>query len=676
MPSSPALEPREPPPDQTETLRLALTRHKAQERAEAEQLYQEVLRIDPREPRALYFYGVFQAEDGRTEGAERLLSQLADSQPAHADSRLALGELAALRGDRDSAIARFRSVLALQPGHAQALLKLASLILERGFVDEADFDGAIDVCRAAIALLADPAPAQAVLGRLLLTAGRACEATEAYQAAVAAAPLNAQAQAGLALSLLDSGDHAAALGAAEAALRIDPDIADAWYAKGRALLAVRRPADAAVALKRGVDLAPDQARLHLSLGDAFAELDLDQAALGHLARAALLDPASKWAQANLGSMLYRCGDLEAAERHCRLALAADPDLGVAHQNLAGILAERGEMEEARRHRDHAFAAANVRIEAAPAAKATVLAVSTADSGNVPHKYLLPTDRYTRIDWFIEYAQDSQAAELPPYDLVFNIIGDPDYAEGTEAAVTPYLRGCEPPFLNDPAKVARTRRDRLPALLEGIEGVLAPKVLRFSAGAGDAAELATQMAAAGIDFPVLVRPMGSHGGRGLALARTADDLAGADAGGGVYVTQYVEYGSPADGRYRKYRAIFVDRQPYPYHLAIKDQWLAHYQTAEMVGAHERQAEELRFLLDPQAVLGERGMAALAAIGARLDLDFAGVDFGVLPDGRLLVFEANATMLVHPEPVGEFSYKNPFAERITAAFQALVDRRAAV
>jgi hypothetical protein len=45
--------------------------------------------------------------------------------------------------------------------------------------------------------------------------------------------------------------------------------------------------------------------------------------------------------------------------------------------------------------------------------------------------------------------------------------------------------------------------------------------------------------------------------------------------------------------------------------------------------------------------------------------------VLPDGRLLVFEANATMLVHPEQEGCFAYRNPAVADIQAAFEDLLD-----
>ncbi|MDR3510051.1 MAG: hypothetical protein P4L73_00320, partial [Caulobacteraceae bacterium] len=171
-------------------------------------------------------------------------------------------------------------------------------------------------------------------------------------------------------------------------------------------------------------------------------------------------------------------------------------------------------------------------------------------------------------------------------------------------------------------------------------------------------------------PVLVRPAGSHGGAGLALARDAAELdaiqvpAGLDA----YVSRYHDYRS-ADGFFRKYRVIFVGGRPHPYHLAIGAHWMVHHQSAGMAGDAARMAEELAFLGDPEAAIGGRAMAALAAIGARLGLDYGGADFTLTGDGGVLVFEANATMLTHLEPEdGPFAAKNPFVRPIMEAFQA--------
>src|SRR5208282_3727701 len=82
------------------------------------------------------------------------------------------------------------------------------------------------------------------------------------------------------------------------------------------------------------------------------------------------------------------------------------------------------------------------------------------------------------------------------------------------------------------------------------------------------------------LPLLIRPVHTQGGIGLVLARTATELAQCRAmqTGPVYVSHFIDFRS-ADSWFRKYRMIFIDRKPYPYHLAISQNWMVHYYTAE-------------------------------------------------------------------------------------------------
>src|SRR6185437_1156226 len=168
----------------------------------------------------------------------------------------------------------------------------------------------------------------------------------------------------------------------------------------------------------------------------------------------------------------------------------------------------------------------------------------------------------------------------------------------------------------------------------------------------------------------------HGGAGLRRLDSGQEAEEAGRGekGEMYLSRYCDYRG-ADGYFRKYRAVFVDREPLPYHLAIGENWVLHYVTADMRAHAWKTEEEHRFLEDPQAALGAAAWAAVREIGKRLDLDYCGVDFSLLPDGRVLVFEANATMLVHAES-GEdevLRFKNPYVQRIFDAFEGMLARR---
>jgi len=644
--------------DTAESLASALEAHQAGQRETAEALYRQVLAAEPANPTALYLCGLLNFEWGRVDEAEVLLRGVVAARPDQAEGHVALANLLYWRGDYGAAIEGFRRALVVGPGHPGALINLANARRDAG---EPQAAGA--AARDAVERLPGQAEALAALGGALLAAGDAAEAASNYRAALAADPSLLAARSALSLALLNAGEVLAALEAADLALALDAGQVEAWFVRGCALAALHQPAEAAAALERVVAIDPGRAAAHLNLGNAYTALERGEDAERGFKAAIALDPQLKEAHASLGSLYILTGDPVAAEQHCWLALAVDPDMVVAHQNLAALAAERGEPDQARLHRQRAYSQQNLFIEPSARAERTVLVLTTAEGGNIPHKYLLPADRYTRITWFIEFAGDGQAAQLPAYDVVFNAIGDADLAGPTRAPVEAFLKVCDRPVLNLPDRVARTQRHLLGDLLGGMDDLVVPRVSRIGGAQIEDLGLAAAIAQTGLAWPVLVRPIGSHGGKGLTLAGDEDDLASVAParGDGVYVTEFRDFGHD-DGLYRKYRMIFVDRRPYPYH---------HYETADMPDHPGRIEEERRFLADPEAVIGARAMRAVEEVGRRLDLDYGGLDFSVLPDGSVLVFEANATMLVHPEAEdGPLAHKNPAVRAILSAFQALI------
>jgi hypothetical protein len=121
-------------------------------------------------------------------------------------------------------------------------------------------------------------------------------------------------------------------------------------------------------------------------------------------------------------------------------------------------------------------------------------------------------------------------------------------------------------------------------------------------------------------------------------------------------------------------MMIDGALYPLHAAISSNWKIHYFSADMSDDPEHRAEDAEFLENMAGVLGPRAMAALSEIQARLGLDYAGIDFGLSAAGEILLYEANATMVVPPPaPDEKWAYRRPAFERISAAVRKmLMDR----
>jgi hypothetical protein len=136
----------------------------------------------------------------------------------------------------------------------------------------------------------------------------------------------------------------------------------------------------------------------------------------------------------------------------------------------------------------------------------------------------------------------------------------------------------------------------------------------------------------------------------------------------YLIEYIDYRSD-DGYFRKYRFIFVDGQILPYHLAIGSDWKLHHDSTDMADQQWMQREEESFLNDPASVFDSGHYRALREIQQRIGLDYFGIDCGLDRSENLVVFEVNASMLVHDRNE-EFPYKAPFVLRIKSAFDEML------
>lgn len=434
----------------------------------------------------------------------------------------------------------------------------------------------------------------------------------------------------------------------------------------------------------GAGLPADPAG-HRDLAQQAREHGDELAALAHLLAAQVLETGDAHAGTRLaavGTGYFMKNEHATARRWYELALQLDCAVATAWQNLAAIHAQAGDHRQAEQCRGRAYGLQRIFVEDAGQSRRRVLLLcSGRSSGNVPFDLLVPTPGNCRIKYAIDYAAPAEDDALPASDLAFNAIGDPDVAEPLDERLRAFARRYERPLLNAPERVAATRRDRLPALLHAIAGLRTAPCIRLddlpAAPASASGALARWLDARRLALPLLVRPAASHGGEGL--VRCADpaglEKALRAAPGPGYLSAYRDYRSP-DGYYRKYRVVFVDRRPYPYHLAISPHWMVHYYSADMLVDPWKREEEARFLAAPQTELGAPAWAALEALGRRLDLDYAGVDFTLLANGEVFVFEANATMLAHRErPDGPLAHKNAYIQRIADAFERLLQKHCA-
>jgi len=227
-------------------------------------------------------------------------------------------------------------------------------------------------------------------------------------------------------------------------------------------------------------------------------------------------------------------------------------------------------------------------------------------------------------------------------------------------------------VNLPAAVLATGRTDH-ARLSNLPGTVTPLTVTLARELLTSPEAAAALTRHGFRFPLLVRTPGFHTGRHFLRVENPEALGGAVAqlpGKELTVIEFLD-ARGADGKVRKYRVMMIDGQLYPLHVAISSHWKIHYFTADMAEQADHRAEDAEFLENMPEVLGPRAMQALSRIQATLGLDYAGVDFGLSATGDLLLFEANATMVVNPpEPDQRWAYRRPAVERIFTAVRRML------
>ena len=175
------------------------------------------------------------------------------------------------------------------------------------------------------------------------------------------------------------------------------------------------------------------------------------------------------------------------------------------------------------------------------------------------------------------------------------------------------------------------------------------------------------------FPLIVRPVDAHAGKGLARLDGTDAMAPYlrdNAGAMFYLSRFIDYRS-GDGQYRKYRIVLIAGLAYAVHMAIADHCIVHYLNADMNTDAAKRAEEERFMARFDAEFGQRHAAALQAISQRFGLDYLVIDCAQTPAGELLVFEVDTGAVVHAMDAAEvFPYKPAQMQRVFAAFREML------
>lgn len=462
----------------------------------------------------------------------------------------------------------------------------------------------------------------------------------------------------------------------EALLVESPDSVQARYCRAALLAQLGRAEESKAAFLDVLSRAPTHFGALVDFGNLLCGMGFKQAARTLYAEAVKHHPENPIAHINLGNLLIESGEFERAQEHFETALRLAPDSEGANRGLAHLYTEMRDETQAAQYREKGFQKEPFLVmpyygEGAPI---ELLALVSSAGGVIPIRHHIDERIYQVTLLFVEHYDGVRP--LPPHRLVINVIGDPDLCGPALEAAVKIVGETDAPVINHPARVLRTGRAENACTLDRLPDVVTPKMALLPRACLEGEGAAHRLAAQGFAFPLLLRAPGFHTGRYFlrvdderALSVGVASLPGAE----ILAIQYVDT-RRADGKIRKYRVMMIGGVLYPLHAAVSHDWKIHYFTAEMADNPKHRAEDAAFLENMAGVLGPRAVQALEEICRTLGLDYGGMDFSVNADGEVVLFEANASMVVNaPDQDARWDYRRPAVQRVMDAIRALIAQR---
>lgn len=489
-------------------------------------------------------------------------------------------------------------------------------------------------------------------------AGDESTALKNLEFVVANAPGDAAAQYDLGCLYLDVGRIDGAISALSESDRISPDPATKERL-AEAYLRAERVEDAAGAAMSAIAGGRESAQLHYIVGRNLLASNKVGLAVESFHKALALDPEHVTSLVDISRAKALLTDIVGARHAARRALEIRPCVSVGSHAAAFRVAVLHEMKSGY------FRGKNAGL-------------SAYRSGNFPSQLEMEG---ARVDHFaVDLTRTDQGFGDAQADIVLNNLVNGNVLQ-KEMAFDAARRACaafDAPVVNPPEAAVKTTRQNTYDLLKDSDLYIFPSIMTFRAIGTDRRQSSDRIIAE-VGAPVILRPASSQVGGGAVLCRTEDEIRARVAGwayGSLCAIRFYDCRDEG-GNAVQYRICVLDGRFYPNRRNVAPTWHSHGGDREAMGWYENgfAAAEERFLDDPASVLGGAPETVLRPFLERLELDIFGVDFGVDQDGRVIIFETNASMnLSNSKHFAFCPYKVAHEERFLNDVRDYLARRA--
>ncbi len=239
-------------------LQRALRHHEAGRLAEAEEMYRQILRVDPQQPDALHLLGVIALQVGKAAAAIELLEWAVRLQPKIAPFYGNLGSAYDAVGRFEDAVATYRRAVQIDPNYLDGHYNLATVLQHRGRFEEA-------IAGFRLVLKLEPGYVNAChnLGVCLAELERFEEAIECFRRTLDMAPEHPAAHSNVGNALASMGRFDEAATCFRRALELDPNDVTAISGLAAQHEADNQTEEARRLVERGLPIAPNHPQLNL-----------------------------------------------------------------------------------------------------------------------------------------------------------------------------------------------------------------------------------------------------------------------------------------------------------------------------------------------------------------------------------------------------------------------------
>ena len=325
-----------------ETFNSAVKNHQENKTDIAEDLYNQVLKIDPNHANAHNNLGVIYQNSGEAEKAKKCYEKAIEINSNYANAHNNLGVMFANLSELQKAKNCFEKAVVINPSYVEAHNNLGAIYKNLGETEKAKncFEKAIEI---------NPnyADAHSNLGAIFNDLGETEKAKNCFEKAIEINPGYADAHSNLGAIFNNLGETEKAKNCFEKAIEINPGYANAYYNLGVILANLGENQKARDCYEKVIEINPNHPGTYNNLGAIFNSLGEVKKAKECYEKAIEIDPDHADALNNLGVIYRELVEIQKARDCYEKAIKINPNHTFALNNLGITFQDLEENQKAR-----------------------------------------------------------------------------------------------------------------------------------------------------------------------------------------------------------------------------------------------------------------------------------------------------------------------------------------